>query len=356
MNVARAIARRSLRGPVRKALLEIGRARRGDAAGRARRTSARSPIPTRCTIARAAAARCARTATTDQYSIASLTVPRRLAVAWRRRSLGEPPSPIEQRIRRIELHDERHAIEPQTAAPGASSRTASLSVVNTASAPARFHLRVDRREIVRGVAMMIGKRHRVDDVPPGIRAAIERIAIRMRNAGNRQQPLAPMARRPDRPDRLVGPIATGSPRFRATPHDCEMPSAHASDVAAPAVASVTTRKCARAAASHRLAQPAHRHHPAIRNLTNRRHQHVQVSRQLDVLKAIVEDVDRAAELLLGERAGQIAIGRHAHDRAAAPAAPASAAHRRPDRSRRGCACRPTRPPRRRPHRRARSRG
>ena len=88
---------------------------------------------------------------------------------------------------------------------------------------------------------------------------------------------------------------------------------------------------------HRLAQPPDRNHAAIRNLADRRHQDVEVARQLEMLKPVIEDVDGAAELLLGERAGEMTIGRHADDRRAAPAAPASAARRRRDRPSRGCA-------------------
>jgi hypothetical protein len=66
---------------------------------------------------------------------------------------------------------------------------------------------------------------------------------------------------------------------------------------------------------HGLPQCPHRDHAPTRDLANRRHQHIEIPRQLDVLKPVVEDVHRAAELSLRQRAGQMSIGRHTYDRA-----------------------------------------
>ena len=61
----------------------------------------------------------------------------------------------------------------------------------------------------------------------------------------------------------------------------------------------------------RLTQPAPGDHPPPRNLPHRRHQHIQVARQLQVLKAIVQDMNRATELAFREDAGKVAVWRHA---------------------------------------------
>ena len=65
----------------------------------------------------------------------------------------------------------------------------------------------------------------------------------------------------------------------------------------------------RATRVERLAQPAHRQHATARHLAGRRHQDVEVARQLHVLEAVVEHVHGGAELALGEHAGQVAIRR-----------------------------------------------
>ena len=64
-----------------------------------------------------------------------------------------------------------------------------------------------------------------------------------------------------------------------------------------------------------------------------RDQHVEIPRQLEMLKPIVEDVHGGAELLLGEHAGQVTIRRDADDGAGHLRAPASAARRPTGRAR-----------------------
>ena len=52
-------------------------------------------------------------------------------------------------------------------------------------------------------------------------------------------------------------------------------------------------------------------HAPVRNLTGCRHQHVEISRQGEVLKPVVEHVDGGTELTLREHAGQVPVFGHA---------------------------------------------
>ena len=60
-----------------------------------------------------------------------------------------------------------------------------------------------------------------------------------------------------------------------------------------------------------FAQPPQRQHPPARDLTRARHQHIEVSPQLRVLKPIIEQVHRGTEHAFGQHTSQIAIGRDA---------------------------------------------
>jgi hypothetical protein len=71
------------------------------------------------------------------------------------------------------------------------------------------------------------------------------------------------------------------------------------------------RACRRRA---RLAQPAERQHSTRGDFPWTRDQDVEVSRQLQVLKPIIHDMNRGAETTFGEQAAKVAILADAHDR------------------------------------------
>jgi hypothetical protein len=57
----------------------------------------------------------------------------------------------------------------------------------------------------------------------------------------------------------------------------------------------------------RLAQSSKRQHPPASDLARRRHQHIEITCELHVLKPVVENVNRRAQPALGKRTGQKAI-------------------------------------------------
>jgi hypothetical protein len=62
-----------------------------------------------------------------------------------------------------------------------------------------------------------------------------------------------------------------------------------------------------------FAQPSERKHASGGDLTRRRHQHIEIARERDVLKAVVENVDAGAKAVLGNLPGKMAIFRDDHD-------------------------------------------
>ena len=62
-----------------------------------------------------------------------------------------------------------------------------------------------------------------------------------------------------------------------------------------------------------LAEAAARQQTASRDLTERRHEHIEIPRKSEVLKSVVQQVDRGAKRPFGEDTGEVAIRAHAHD-------------------------------------------
>src|SRR5262245_49336346 len=56
----------------------------------------------------------------------------------------------------------------------------------------------------------------------------------------------------------------------------------------------------------RFSQAAERDDAPVRDLTDGRHKNIEIARELDVLKTIIEHLDRCAELSLRERACKVA--------------------------------------------------
>ena len=61
----------------------------------------------------------------------------------------------------------------------------------------------------------------------------------------------------------------------------------------------------------RLPKPSERNHAPIRNLADRRHENVELARQLEVLEAVIEEVNITTELF-SQHAAEIPIGRYAY--------------------------------------------
>ena len=110
----------------------------------------------------------------------------------------------------------------------------------------------------------------------------------------------------------------GAPIARVTRNTGATPKRAADALGRGVVAGGDQRRVGGARRVERLAQPAGRQRPILQIVVGDQQQ-IDVARQLEMLKAVVEQVDGGAELVLGEAAGEIAIGadqhRHAGQRA-----------------------------------------
>ena len=141
--------------------------------------------------------------------------------------------------------------------------------------------------------------------------------------------------------RVAGDAARRADRARHAEHRRDAERA-ADALGRGVVAGGDQRRIGRRRRVERFAQAAGRQRPILQIVFGDEQQ-IDVARQLEMLKAVVEQVDGRAEAALGEAAGQIAIGADQHARRRAARAPASAARRRLRRGRRARACRRTRP-------------
>ena len=134
----------------------------------------------------------------------------------------------------------------------------------------------------------------------------------------------------------------GAPIVRVTRNTGAMPNARPMRSGRGVVARGDQRRVGGGRRLEPFAQPAGGHRPILQILFGDEQQ-IDVARQLEMLKPIVEQVDGGAEAPLGEPAGEIAIGADQHARRRAARARASAARRPLRRARRSRACRRTRP-------------
>ena len=170
--------------------------------------------------------------------------------------------------------------------------------------------------------------------------------------------------KPDSTVRVADPVVPGStgppvarPVIRREPQDCEMPKRPRLRARRAGRRIRHDQEVRARRGVTRLAQAAERNHAPVRNLANRRDEDVEVARQLEVLKAVVEEVHRAAELSRRARRRDTDPATRTRSRRA-PGAPASSARRRPaiDGGDRTATSDRTRRPRRRRHPPGRSRG
>ena len=213
-----------------------------------------------------------------------------------------------------------------------SSRTKSFSVVTMRVAPAAPG----------------GVEHAVDVAPAEADGDRETPACRTssapaarRSSKKRCGPAMPATARTFSPRRATASASlrdvasTGSPICRLILNVSNGALRGAGPRASTSSSSASTASAASSASAGSRRRPPGSVRAAAARSSPRDDDEIDVAIELQVLEAVVEQVDRGAEMVLGEPAGEIAVARRPGRSRPAAGAPASAARRRRDRGRRG---------------------
>ena len=258
---------------------------------------------------------------------------------------------VEQHVRRIEAKRQRHAIQRERAGAGVLEPHRILVGGQHGLGAGLAHRVRDARDVARGEGVVIAEQHLARHHIPGLRHVLDK-ALRVGNAARDQDPGT--RRQGSAPGLESWVLSLGSRGCRGLGLRLEawvranqaglaqhsLRATGEADTERPALGGRGAGRRAhhdqhvRASGGVlRLAQPARRQHAAARDFSRCRHQHVEIARQAEMLKPVVQQVHGGAELPLGEHARQVAIRAHADDGAGHRARQHQAARRRTGRAR-----------------------
>jgi hypothetical protein len=205
-------------------------------------------------------------------------------------------------IRRLDADDERDGGNRQVAEVAGGQSTASFSVVSTMAAAADRAASVMRRMSRASNRVVIAEVQGARDLPTGS-GHVGHEPIRTRDAGDDEH--ARIGRHHDR-------LATAGQRARRRDGARDAKNGRDAERAPdPFRGRVIPGGDERGIRGGRrrdpFAQPSNRQRP-IREVVLRREQQIDVPRQLEVLKPIVEEMDGDTELAFGEDAGEVTVG------------------------------------------------